>query len=93
MDNSLQVLTEVRNSVVPVMVRGVTDYKEKHGFNSLLTVTSNYFLDWFYTNCISFHMCINQHTPLCDSNTNPVHPAHTGNTNLTGNVANREKDV
>lgn len=76
LDNSLQVLIEVRNGVVPMMVYGVTEYKEKHGFKSLLTVTSNYFLDRFYIYCISFHMCINQHTLLFGGNTNLAHPKH-----------------
>lgn len=93
LDNSLQVLTEVRNGVVPMMVHGVIEYKEKHGFNSLLTVTSNYFLDWFCINCISFHLCISQHTLLFGGNTKPAHPEHTGNMNPTCNVANRVKDV
>lgn len=34
LDNSLQVLTKVRNGVVPIMIHGVTEYKEKCGFNS-----------------------------------------------------------
>lgn len=60
------------------------------GFNSS---NSQYYLDWFYTNCISFHMHINRHTLLFGGDTNPAHPKHTGNINPTCNVAHTVKDV
>ena len=64
--------------------------RESMGF---ISSNSQYFLDWFYTNCISFHMHINQHTLLFGGDTNPAHPKHTGNINPTCNVAHTVKNV
>uniref|UniRef100_A0A673U6W8 Protein-serine/threonine kinase n=1 Tax=Suricata suricatta TaxID=37032 RepID=A0A673U6W8_SURSU len=96
LDNFLQVLINVRNrhnDVVPTMAQGVIEYKEKFGFDPFVSSNIQYFLDRFYTNRISFHMLISQHTLLFGGDTNPVHPTHIGSIDPTCNVADVVKDA
>ncbi|XP_004631430.2 pyruvate dehydrogenase kinase, isozyme 3 isoform X1 [Octodon degus] len=96
LDNFLQVLIKVRNrhnDVVPTMAQGVIEYKEKFGFDPLISSNIQYFLDRFYTNRISFRMLINQHTLLFGDDTNPAHPKHIGSIDPTCDVADVVKDA
>ena len=89
LDNFLQVLIKVRNKhndVAPTMVQGVIEYKEKFGFEPFISSNTQYFLDQFNTNHISFHVLINQHTLPFGSDTNPAHLKHIGNIDPTCNV-------
>lgn len=52
-----------------------------------------YFLDWFYTHSISFHMLITQHTFLFGGGTDPAHPKHIESINLTCDVSKLVKDA
>lgn len=48
LDNFLQVLMKVKNrnnDVVPIMVHGVIEYKEKYGFDNFIGSNIQYFLD------------------------------------------------
>ena len=96
LDNFLQVLIKVRNKhndVAPTMVKGVIEYKEKFGFEPFISSNTQYFLDQFNTNHISFHVLINQHTLPFGSDTNPAHLKHIGNIDPTCNVTGLVKDV
>lgn len=97
LNNFLQVLIKVRNrhnDVVPTMAQGVIEYKERFGFDPLISNNIQYFLDRFYTNRISFRMLINQHTLLFgDDESNPVHPKHIGSIDPTCNVADVVRDA
>uniref|UniRef100_A0A672FG17 Protein-serine/threonine kinase n=1 Tax=Salarias fasciatus TaxID=181472 RepID=A0A672FG17_SALFA len=80
----LELLIEIRNrhnDVVPTMAQGVIDSN------------TQYFLDRFYTNRISFRMLINQHTLLFGNDTNPAHPKHIGSIDPTCNVAEVVRDA
>uniref|UniRef100_A0A3Q3J3T6 Protein-serine/threonine kinase n=1 Tax=Monopterus albus TaxID=43700 RepID=A0A3Q3J3T6_MONAL len=64
LNDFLELLIEIRNrhnDVVPTMAQGVTEYKERFGFDPFISSNIQYFLDRFYTNRISFRMLINQH--------------------------------
>lgn len=52
-----------------------------------------YFRDWFYTNGISFHLRVTQHTFLFGGSTHPAHPKHMGSINLTCDVGKLVKDA
>lgn len=68
-------------------------YKEKYWFDTFMGGSIQYFLDWFYTNGISFHMLITQHTFLFGGGTNPAHPKHIGSINLTCDAGKLVKDA
>ncbi|XP_075052618.1 pyruvate dehydrogenase kinase, isozyme 3 [Mixophyes fleayi] len=92
----LNILIQVRNrhnDVVPTMAQGVIEYKEKYGFDLLVSNNIQYFLDRFYTNRISFRMLINQHTLLFGGDINPAHPKHIGSIDPSCNVPEVVKDA
>ncbi|CAN9506182.1 unnamed protein product [Ophioblennius macclurei] len=96
LNDFLDVLIEIRNrhnDVVPTMAQGVIEYKEKYGFDPFTSSNTQYFLDRFYTNRISFRMLINQHTLLFGNDTNPAHPKHIGSIDPSCDVAEVVRDA
>uniref|UniRef100_A0A8C5GCB9 Protein-serine/threonine kinase n=1 Tax=Gouania willdenowi TaxID=441366 RepID=A0A8C5GCB9_GOUWI len=96
LNDFLELLIEIRNrhnDVVPTMAQGVIEYKEKFGFDPFTSSNTQYFLDRFYTNRISFRMLINQHTLLFGNDTNPAHPKHFGSIDPNCNVADVVRDA
>ncbi|KAG8443115.1 hypothetical protein GDO86_011797 [Hymenochirus boettgeri] len=75
---TLVMIRNRHNNVVPTMAQGVIEYKEGYGVDPVTNQNVQYFLDRFYMSRISIRMLINQHTLLFDGGTNPAHPKHIG---------------
>ncbi|KAJ7996712.1 hypothetical protein DPEC_G00239860 [Dallia pectoralis] len=92
----LESLVSIRNrhnDVVPTMAQGVTEYKQKFGFDPFISSNVQYFLNRFYTNRISFRMLINQHTLLFGDERTTSHPKHIGSIDPACNVPEVVKDA
>ncbi|KAM4598587.1 pyruvate dehydrogenase (acetyl-transferring) kinase isozyme 2, mitochondrial-like isoform 2-T2 [Polymixia lowei] len=77
---TLEVIRNRHNDVVPTMAQGVIEYKDSFGQQDDPATSQNihYFLDRFYTSRISIRMLINQHSLIFAGNTNPAHPNTIG---------------
>lgn len=96
LNDFLDILSKIRNrhnDVVPTVAQGVTEYKQKFGFDPFTSSNIQYFLDRFYTNRISFRMLVNQHTLLFGDDSVHTHPKHIGGIDPSCNVIEVVKDA